>query len=97
MARFDFRRLPAGHTLPQLIIALNERLRQLVEVLKGFNRVSGGTFLEGQFLELEELSADPDAPAANRVRVYAKDTGAGKTALYARFNTGAVQQIAVEP
>jgi hypothetical protein len=47
--------------------------------------------------ELDELSADPAAPAANRVRFYAKDNGAGKTGLYARFNTGAVQQVALEP
>lgn len=51
---------------------------------------------EAQFIELQELSADADAPGANRVRIYATDTG-GKTQLVARFSTGAVQQLEVEP
>lgn len=97
MPRFDWQSLPAGATTRLLVAKLNDRLRRLGSVLSGFNRVEGGTFFEGQFLELEELDADPDAPAANRVRLYAKDNGAGKTGLYARFNTGAVQQVAVEP
>jgi len=46
---------------------------------------------------LTELSADPPAPAANQVVIYAKDNGSGKTELCARFNTGAVQQIAIQP
>jgi hypothetical protein len=41
--------------------------------------------------------ADPAAPAANKVVVYAKDSGAAKTQLAARFPTGAVQVPAVEP
>lgn len=44
-----------------------------------------------------EESADPAAPAANGVRLYARDNGAGKTQLCARFATGAVQIIATEP
>jgi hypothetical protein len=51
---------------------------------------------ECQFIELQELSANAIAPGVNRVRVYATDDG-GKTQLVARFNTGAVQQITVEP
>lgn len=51
---------------------------------------------EAQFIEMVELTSDPAAPGVNRVRVYAKDSG-GKTQLVARFNTGAVQQIEVEP
>jgi hypothetical protein len=51
---------------------------------------------ECQFVELQELSADVTAPGVNRVRVYATDVG-GKTQLVSRFNTGAVQQITVEP
>lgn len=46
---------------------------------------------------LSELSADPPAPAANQVVIYAKDNGSGKTGLYARFATGAVQLVALEP
>jgi hypothetical protein len=46
-----------------------------------------------QFIE----QTDPAAPADVNVRLYAKDAGAGKTALVARFPTGAVQTIATEP
>ena len=40
---------------------------------------------------------DIAAPAANKVVIYCRDNGAGKTQLVARFPTGAVQQIAIEP
>jgi len=50
-----------------------------------------------QFIELDELSADPEAPAANKARIYAKDNGSGKTIVYARFATGAVQAMATQP
>jgi hypothetical protein len=39
----------------------------------------------------------PAAPPANQVRVFAQDSGGGKTQLAARFNTGAVQTPAAEP
>lgn len=39
----------------------------------------------------------PAAPAANQVTLFARDNGAGKTQLCARFNTGAIQVIATEP
>lgn len=52
--------------------------------------------LECQFIELQELSAAPDAPGTNRVRIYAIDATA-KTRLSARFATGAAQTIATEP
>jgi len=48
------------------------------------------------FVNLQETS-DPAAPGSNEVRLYAKDNGAGKTQLVARFATGAVQTIATEP
>jgi hypothetical protein len=48
------------------------------------------------YQELSEMTA-PAAPAANRVRIYAEDDGAGKTRLMALFATGAAQQIAIEP
>ena len=48
-------------------------------------------------IEIDELAGDYAAPAADRVRIYCKDNGAGKTGLYARFATGAIQQIALEP
>lgn len=47
-------------------------------------------------LEFREQTA-PSAAAANAVRIYAQDNGAGKTQLMAIFATGAAQQIAIEP
>lgn len=52
---------------------------------------------EVQFIEMQEQASDVDAPSANRVRIYAKDNGSSKTQLVARFNTGAVQELDVEP
>jgi hypothetical protein len=43
-----------------------------------------------------ESSADHAAPGANQAVIYSIDVG-GKTALVARFPTGAVQQFAIEP
>lgn len=39
----------------------------------------------------------PAAPAANGYRIFAQDNGAGKTQLMVIFNTGAAQQIAIQP
>jgi hypothetical protein len=47
--------------------------------------------------ELSEMTADPAAPAANKVRVFSRDNGAGKTQICALFPTGAVQVLATEP
>jgi hypothetical protein len=47
-------------------------------------------------LELAEMTA-PGAGAANTVRIYALDNGSGKTQLMAIFNTGAAQQLAIQP
>jgi len=66
-------------------------------------RVSGGDLTISRPLVLasytqgSELGADPAAPAANGFRLYAKDSGGGKTQLAVRFATGAVQIIATEP
>lgn len=57
--------------------------------------ISGPSYFGG-YLQLPETS-DPSAPATNNVVLYSKDNGAGKTGLYARFPTGAVQQVALEP
>ena len=54
--------------------------------------IIGGTY----YNEMSEMTA-PSAPAANKVRFYAEDNGAGKTRLMARFPTGVAQQIAIEP
>ena len=50
---------------------------------------------DGAFSLLEMTS--PGAPAANKVVMFAEDDGAGKTRLMARFNTGATQQLAIQP
>lgn len=39
----------------------------------------------------------PAAPGADIVRLYAEDNGSGKTRLMALFNTGAAQQVAIQP
>jgi len=48
------------------------------------------------YYEMREITA-PAAGGANTVRVFAQDNGAGKTQLMALFNTGAAQQIAIQP
>ena len=65
---------------------------------------SGGRYIKfldlnsGPVIELSaECSADPDAPASNRARLYLIDSGAGKTILKVRFSSGAVQTIATQP
>lgn len=50
----------------------------------------------GSGVVFSEQSA-PSAPAADSVVLFAQDNGAGKTQLMARFATGAVQQVAIEP
>ena len=56
---------------------------------------ANGLVIAGLFLQMDE-QADPSAPAANKARMYCRDTG-GKTELVVRFATGAIQQIAIEP
>jgi hypothetical protein len=57
---------------------------------------AGSQAIFGGYQQLTEMTA-PAAPAANGVRIYAEDDGAGKTRLMARFATGAAVQIAIEP
>lgn len=47
-------------------------------------------------MEFAEMTA-PGAGAVNTCRLYTEDDGAGKTRLMAIFNTGAAQQIAIQP
>jgi hypothetical protein len=72
--------------------------RQLFLSLNGVNwqQLDNQMRLNGGPLEMVERTA-PSAPAANGVRIYAEDDGAGKTRLMALFATGAAQQIAIEP
>jgi hypothetical protein len=58
-------------------------------------RVTNGS-TGGGAMQLTEMTA-PAAPAADNVRIYAEDDGAGKTRLMARFASGAAVQIAIEP
>jgi hypothetical protein len=57
---------------------------------------NSGLSIVGRYIQLTEQTA-PAAPAANGVRIFAEDDGAGKTRLMARFATGAAVQIAIEP
>lgn len=56
------------------------------------------TYMDGPTgaLTFTEQTA-PSAPGANEGTLYLEDNGAGKTKLMIRFNTGAAQQIAIEP
>lgn len=62
-----------------------------------FSFKDGAMYLDRNFLDGYELSADPAAPSADRGRLYFRDNGSGKTQLCARFNSGAVQVIATQP
>lgn len=62
---------------------------------QGPNYLLGPNILEG-YIEGLEMSA-PSAPGSNRGRLYFEDNGSGKTRLMCLFNTGAAQQIAIQP
>ena len=64
--------------------------REAAGVLGLTNGSTGGSGLEGT--EITDL----DAPAAAKGRIYFRDTG-GKTELVCRFETGAIQRLAIEP
>lgn len=67
------------------------------QVTFGGGLVSGGTInIDGNFQEFLEMTA-PAAGAANTARLFAQDNGAGKTQLMVIFNTGAAQQVAIQP
>jgi len=66
---------------------------------QSIGNVAGGrpvNFHQTGYWQTNKMTA-PAAPAVNAVRIYAEDNGAGKTRLMALFNTGAAQQIAIEP
>ncbi len=52
--------------------------------------------LNTEYHQMTEMTA-PSAPAANSVRIYAEDNGAGKTRLMALFATGSAVQLGIEP
>jgi hypothetical protein len=51
--------------------------------------------VESDLVFTEETA--PAAPAANKCVLFLRDNGSGKTQLCARFPTGAIQQVAIEP
>lgn len=67
-----------------------------IPITSGQITFGGGGDWGANYHQLTEMTA-PSAGAANTVRIYAEDNGAGKTRLMALFNTGAAQQIAIEP
>jgi hypothetical protein len=77
--------------------ALMRNAAGIVEVTNG----TAGTYrdlklrnlLNTEYHQMTEMTA-PSAPAANSVRIYAEDNGAGKTRLMALFATGSAVQIA---
>lgn len=66
--------------------------------------ITDGTFPDGtadmviadHSVSFTEMTA-PAAPAANKVVLFCRDNGSGKTQLCALFPTGAIQQVAIEP
>ena len=78
--------------------SVNEQVRinDLGSVGIGTTSPSTRLDIDAGALELAEMTA-PGAGAVNTVRIYAVDNGAGKTQLMAIFNTGAAQQLAIQP
>ena len=58
--------------------------------------VFGTAVINAGYYEGTEMTA-PAAPAADKGRLYFEDNGSGKTRLMVIFNTGAAQQIAIQP
>jgi hypothetical protein len=89
----------SGFTLGWSISATNSAVSDdtiLAREAAGVTAIRGANTTTGGALGFIEQTA-PAAPAANGVRIYAEDDGAGKTRLMALFATGAAQQIAIEP
>jgi len=82
---------PAGIPAP-----LRAVLHRLQQVLQGYHREGRMVRLEGVGLVLEALDAEPAAPSAGRVVIYAIDAG-GKLDLRARFPSGEPVTLAREP
>ena len=66
------------------------------ESSKGFAGYFLGKVYTNKFHEMKEIST-PSAPGTNKLRLFARDNGSGKTQLCVRFSTGAVQVIKTEP
>jgi hypothetical protein len=62
----------------------------------GYAGYFDGKVYTNKFHEMAETTT-PTAPSANKLRLFARDNGSGKTQLCVRFPTGAVQVIKTEP
>lgn len=79
-----------SNPLTTIDLRLSRRASLVLGIHGNYNSTAGAA------LEFMEMTA-PAAPATNAVRIFAEDNGSGKTRLMARFATGAVQQLAIEP
>jgi len=84
---------PASDTKLYLRDITNARM--LATFTPGSSVQASSMTLNGVMI-LPEAASDP-AAVANNVVLFAKDNGSGKTVFYARFPTGAIVQIAIEP
>jgi hypothetical protein len=93
---FNYEYLNSGSL--ERYFAVNEDVYQMETSSVSSNQmtINGQVNFPLSGIKFTEIS-DPTAPATNDVILYAKDNGAGKTQLMARFATGAVQQVAIEP
>lgn len=89
--RFTF---TGGQGLPPTVSGAFKTLQAILSLFR--RDPDGGYALDGSFIQLDALAADPPAPSAGRVRIYAKLVG-GKVKAYALFPTGAAQNFASEP
>jgi hypothetical protein len=76
-------------------LGASRSLNILSEGAASLNVFEGNVKID-KYIEQTEMTA-PAAPAANGVRIYAVDNGAGKTQLMAIFSSGAAQQLAIQP
>ena len=108
-ARSDIRHLAGGgltfHAIstsgvPPEIMRIEDTKTVLIGKTTGLTGAGeldvAGAIHGDKHVELIEITA-PAAPAANGVRIYAEDNGAGKTRLMALFSSGAAVQIAIQP
>jgi hypothetical protein len=77
-------------------VGVDEVSALVAEVARLRRRVERLERMGANHIVLAETTA-PGNGEADTCRIYAVDSGAGKTRLMAVFNSGAAQQLAVEP
>jgi hypothetical protein len=73
--------------------------RSAAGILSTSQTIRVGTSLDlnpSGYMKLIEITA-PGAAPADGVYFYAEDNGSGKTRIMAKFNTGAAQQVVIQP